>query len=51
MCGEHRIFYSEDIKITTAWGAFSVKYLLGRMRTMSNDKKKKKTRRIWTSII
>lgn len=40
ICVEHGIFYCENIEITTAWGAFSVKYLLGRMGNMSNDKKK-----------
>lgn len=35
---ELRIFYCENIEITAAWGAFAVKYLLGRTGNVSNDK-------------
>ena len=49
ICVERRIFYCENIEKTTAWGAFLVKYLLGRTGNMSNDKKK--CRRIWVNII
>lgn len=46
---EHRIFYCKNIEITAAWGAFAVKYLLGRTGNTSIDKKNR--RRVWVNII